>query len=284
MAHKFNKHVIVVGSARSGTSWLSETLAQPYRYRMLFEPEQETRTKLGRLLCDRWLTSKADSEEAYEYLTKVFKNRVDCDWIAQNSNRKFKRHLWPFLPKRFIIKFVRCNLSAHYMHAVFGIPLIHIIRNPYDVIRSQQQVKFPWLYDLSHFAKQEKLVKRIQDLFNYDITQFKSLSDVEILALRWCIENVIPLKVLEPYSEQASVVRYEDLSSNIELFNELCDTYKLEPVSNLQHYFKQPSSKTHPEGSIYKKDKDTNKLSVNALLAINKILDVFKTKLYARCY
>src|SRR5690606_27664684 len=156
---KFNKHVIVVGSARSGTSWLSETLAQPFRYRMLFEPDQETRTKRGHLLCDTWLTSKADSSEAYTYLKTVFKNRVDCDWIAQNSNRKFKRHLWPFVPKKFIIKFVRCNLSAHYINAEFDIPLIHIIRNPYDTIRSQQQVKFPWLYDLSHFAKQEKLVK-----------------------------------------------------------------------------------------------------------------------------
>ena len=282
MVNKYNKHVIVIGSARSGTSWLSETLAQPFRYRMLFEPEQETRTKHGYLLCDKLLTSKSDSNEAFSYLNKVFKNQVDCDWIAQNSNRKYKRHLWPFLPKKIIIKFVRCNLSAHYMNAEFGIPVIHIIRNPYDVIRSQQQVKFPWLYDLSHFVKQEKLVNLIKERFNYDISKYKSLSDIEILTLRWCIENVIPLEVFEPYKGKASVIRYEDLSKNIEIFYELCDTYKLEPVSDLQRYFKHPSSKTHPESSIYTKNVKKNILPNRALIGINKILEAFNTKLYPR--
>jgi hypothetical protein len=36
MSH-FNKHTIVVGSARSGTSWLSENMAKVLRYRMLFK-------------------------------------------------------------------------------------------------------------------------------------------------------------------------------------------------------------------------------------------------------
>ncbi|WP_417200724.1 sulfotransferase family protein [Bizionia sp.] len=277
---RFNKHIIVVGSARSGTSWLSETLAQPYRYRMLFEPEQETRTKNGYLLCDRWFTEPSDSAEAYAYLRRVFKNRVDCDWIAQNSNRKWKRHLWPFVPKQFIIKFVRFNLSATYLHKVFGIPVIHIIRNPYDVIRSQQQVKFPWLYDLSHFVAQDSLVALIQTEFGYDITKHEDLLPIEILTLRWCIENVIPLEVLAPYTGDMEVVRYEDLSRDINLFYGLCDRFNLEPVANLQKYYKQPSSKTHPESALvttgYKKDR----LTAEDLSHINRILAIFKSTLY----
>lgn len=284
MGNKFNKHVVVVGSARSGTSWLSELMAQPFRYRMLFEPDQETRTKRGHLLCDRWLRSPTDSKEAYTYLKAIFKNLVDCDWIAQNSNRKWKRHLWPFVPKKYIIKFVRCNLSAPFIHNEFGIPVIHLIRNPYDVIRSQQQVRFPWLYDLSYFAEQEKLVTLIKDKFSYDITQFETLTDVEKLALRWCIENVIPLEVLEPYSGKAEVVRYEALSNNIQLFSDLCAAFGLEPVANLERHFKQPSSKTHPESVFLQKGSDTNKLSTAERIQINKILDVFKTQLYAKQY
>jgi len=284
MANKFNKQVIVIGSARSGTSWLSETLAQTHRYRMLFEPEQETRTKRGYLICDKFLTSKTDSGDAHKYLIKVFKNQVDCDWIAQNSNRKFKRHLWPYLPKKFIIKFVRCNLSAHYMNSEFGIPVIHIIRNPFDVIRSQQQVKFPWLYDLSHFAQQESLIQLIQGRFNYDITQYERLTDVERLALRWCIENVIPLEVMDPYPGKFSVMRYEDLSNSIELFYDLCLKFDLEPVPNLQYYFKQPSSKTHPKSALIKKVIKKNELKADEIHQINRILDVFKTELYSRHY
>ena len=37
---KYNINMLynTLGSARSGTSWVSENLAKPYRYRMLFEP------------------------------------------------------------------------------------------------------------------------------------------------------------------------------------------------------------------------------------------------------
>ncbi len=282
VAGRFNKHVVVVGSARSGTSWLSETLAQPFRYRMLFEPEQETRTKKGYLLCDKWLEEANDSIGAHKYLTQLLKNKVDCDWIAQNSNRKFKLHLWPFVPKKFIIKFVRFNLSALYMHKVFGVPVVHIIRNPYDVIRSQQQVKFPWLYDLSHFVKQDKLVNLILEVFNYDIREFHKLSDVEVLALRWCIENVIPNELNKDYSKEVEIVRYEDLIQNTDVFYKLCDTLKLEAVDNLEQYYKQPSSKTHPKSYTYNKDNNKSEFSEATLVEINKMLDVFKTTLYKR--
>jgi hypothetical protein len=282
MAYKFNKHVIVVGSARSGTSWLSETLAQPYRYRLLFEPEQETQTKKGYLLCDRWITETETSKAAFKYLTKIFKNRVDCNWIAQNSNRKFKRHLWPFVPKKIIIKFVRCNLSAQYMSSEFGIPVIHIIRNPYDVIRSQQQVKFPWLYDLNYFLQQEELVNLIARIYNYDIHNYKSLSEVQILALRWCIENVIPIEEFKNYTEQITVVRYEELSNDINYFYDICRDFNLEVDPNLPLKYRQPSSKTHPESYTYKRNLKTNILPESTLREINRILDAFGTTLYER--
>ena len=123
----FNKHIIIIGSARSGTSWLAETMAQPYRYRMLFEPEHETQTKKGYLLCDKWIEHSSNFELAHAYIKKIFANRVDCNWIAQNSNRRLKMHLWPCIPKKFIIKFVRCNLSAAYMNSTFNVPVIHVL-------------------------------------------------------------------------------------------------------------------------------------------------------------
>ena len=280
----FKKHIIIVGSARSGTSWLSETIARQHRYRMLFEPEHETRTKHGDLLCDKWIESETESPEAHAYLERVFKNRVDCDWIAQNSNRQFKRHLWPWIPKKFIIKFVRANLLAHYMHASFEIPIIHLIRNPYEVIKSQQRVKFPWLYDLSRFANQEKLKQVIFREFQYDISNYKNLSELEILTLRWCIENVIPLEVLEANTNQVTVIRYEDLFSNIQVFYDLCKRFQIEPISDLQRYYKQPSTKTHPKSMIRQADTLKKDWSDFELNQIKGILDIFKTELYSRNY
>ncbi|MBR9915495.1 MAG: sulfotransferase domain-containing protein [Algicola sp.] len=280
----FNKHIVIVGTARSGTSWLSETIARQHRYRMLFEPEQETRTKRGHLLCDQWIASQKGREEAHTYLQRVFGNKVDCDWIAQNSNRTFKRHLWPFLPKKFIIKFVRGNLLAKYVNEHFKIPVIHLIRNPYDVIQSQQRVKFPWLYDLDHFVSQQQLVALIKEQFNYDITNYKSLKAIEILCLRWCIENVIPLEVLEPYKEKSIVIKYEELIADINAFKQLCDEFDLEPIKHLEHYYKTPSSKTHPQSSIMRKEASHLSLTNSEMSAIKHLLGVFKTNLYPSDY
>ncbi|MFD1014607.1 sulfotransferase domain-containing protein [Winogradskyella rapida] len=276
----FKKHIVIVGSARSGTSWLSETLSQPHRYRMLFEPEQETRTKNGYLLCDKWFHGTVSSKPAKKYLKQVFSNTVDCDWIAQNSNRKWKRHLWPLVPKRFIIKFVRFNLSGLYLREVFNIPVIHIIRNPYDVIRSQLQVQFPWLFDLSHFTAQPDLVAFIKKEFDFNISNYAKLSKTEVLALRWCIENVVPISRFANYLERITVVRYEDLLGDISLLRNICHTFNLEVAPNLDAIYNRPSSKTHPKGALV-----TNKtmdLSDETIAGINNILDIFKTDLYER--
>ncbi|WP_104734325.1 sulfotransferase domain-containing protein [Hanstruepera ponticola] len=279
---RFNKHIIILGSARSGTSWLSETMASQHRYRLLFEPEHETQTQKGHLVCDKWYRNTNDSPDAHRYLNNVFGNKIDNDWIAQNSNRKFKRHLWPLIPKKYIIKFVRANLLSHYFNDYFEIPVIHMIRNPYDVILSQKRVKFPWLYDLSHFVVQEDLKILIKDKFNFDISNYSQLSDVEVLTLRWCIENVLPLEVLKNTNKLFKLVRYEDLKSNVEEYRLLCEELDITPIDDLDKLYAQPSTKTHSRSVIINTDKQENKWVVSDLERINLILDVFKTRLYPK--
>src|SRR5690606_19281336 len=129
-----------------------------------------------------------------------------------------KRHLWPFIPKKYVIKFVRANLLAKYINTSFQIPVIHIIRSPYEVIASQLRVNFPWLTDLSNFTSQPKLVHLIKNRFEVDISHHSHYSKLELLTFRWCIENVIPLEVLEPYTNNSAVIKYEDLVGDIQVF------------------------------------------------------------------
>jgi hypothetical protein len=276
----YNKHLIIVGSARSGTSWISELLAQRFRYRMLFEPEQEQNTKKGHLICDKLITDKNKASKAHKYLKQVFANKVDSDWIAQNSNRKYKMHLWPFLPKKYIIKFVRANLSARFMNETYKIPVLFIIRNPYDVLHSQQRVKFPWLYDLSHFQKQNELVALLRNHFNFDILKTSDYSKLQILTIRWCIENAIPLIVQNDFPNKYRIIKYEELRNDMELFKELCDYFNLKPVDNLEEFYKKPSSKTHPKSTIRNKEAFVEKWKKGELAEINEILEIFRMTQY----
>jgi len=271
-----------VGSARSGTSWLAETIAAQHRYRLLFEPEHEFNTELGKLICDKDLNPQKNSPLTENYFRKIFLNRVDSDWIAQCSNRKFNRHLWPLLPKKIIIKFVRANLAAHFMNEHFQIPLIHLLRNPYDVIHSQQRVKFSWLYDLSHFQQQEKLVELVYSKFKIKLNEVHQYSEVEVLAIRWCLENVIPLQERASYPYKAKVVKHENLRNDISLFLELCHYFDLEPIPNLEERYHAPSSKTHPRSEVRGPASSSEKLTGRELREINTILDIFNCELYPR--
>lgn len=280
---RFNKHIAIVGSARSGTSWVSEVIARQFRYRMLFEPEHEFNTKKGNLICDQWLKNKQDSPEAHQYLTRVFQNRVDSDWIGQVSNRKYKMHLWPFIPKKYIIKFVRANLSAKYINEAFKIPVIYIIRNPYDVLASQQRVNFPWLYNLDHFKNQKELVALVKKQFNYDLLEdTKEITPLEILTLRWCLENVLPLKIGEPYQYKHRILKYEALRDDISIFLDLCKEFDIKPLANIEKEYQRPSSKTHPKSNIINKRAENIKLSLEELQVVNKLLDTFECNLYPR--
>lgn len=245
---KFNKHVIIVGSARSGTSWLCELLARPHRYRLLFEPEHEFNTKSGHQLCDRWIEDTKDAGKGHNYLKRVFLNRVNNDWIAQHSNRKWKRHLWPFVPKRFIIKFVRCNLAADYMNKAFRISVVHIVRNPYDVIESQERVKFPWLYDLSRFVNDEKLASFTKERYDFDLTKTNLLSNIEKLALRWCLENIVALEIQKNRNSDYRVIKFEELRNNKNVYLNLCKDLDLDTLPDIDTIYERPSSKSHPRG------------------------------------
>lgn len=280
----YNKHIIVVGSARSGTSWLSEVIARQYRYRMLFEPEHEFNTEKGKLICDQWIDSITEAPKAHKYLKRVFNNTVDSDWIGQISNRKYKMHLWPFIPKKYVIKFVRANLAAKYMNSVYKIPVIHLIRNPYDVLASQTRVKFPWLFNLKHFLNQKKLISLVKNEFDIDLLKTNNYSQLEILTLRWCIENVIPLQVQGPYKNKHEIVRHEDLRNDIQVFLDICEKFDIEPLEDIYKEYTRPSSKTHPKSNILDRQSNYKKFKGHELQDINRILDQFKCDLYPREY
>ncbi|TXE21536.1 sulfotransferase family protein [Psychroflexus gondwanensis] len=282
MSH-FHKHTLVVGSARSGTSWLSENMAKVFRYRMLFEPEHTDNTSHGYLVADQMITIKNQDNytEGLRYLKRVLRNRVDSDWIAQNSNRTYKRHLWPFIPKHFVIKLVRGNLLAPFISQYFEIPVVHVVRHPLEVIKSQQRVRFPWLYDLSYFLKQEELIDLISNKYDINIKDFIHKSKVEILALRWCIENVVVLEDLKAgQSNQYHVVKHEALRNDVEVYKTLCQTLGIEVLGHIDNEYKKPSTKAHPKSSV-RGGSELDNLSEVELENIKVVLGQFNQSLYS---
>ena len=276
---KYNKHIIIAGSARSGTSWLSEVISKTFRYRLLFEPDHENHVpKAKELLTDKFIETEIN-KPLHRFLTKIFNNRLDNNWIAQNSNRKYKIHLLPLLPKKYIIKLIRSNLAIKHINEDYNIPVVFIIRNPYEVIFSQNRVKFPWLYNLSYFQEQPDLVNLIKDKTGFDICK-NNFTKIEILAIRWCIENVVPLQYQSEFKNKAAIVRYEDLKGNLEAFQQLAVDFNIELHPNIEKIYIKPSSKTHPKSEIVNGVDAAKKLSEKEYQQVKNILTSFKVTLY----
>jgi len=272
----YNKHIIIAGSARSGTSWLSEIIGLQFRYRLLFEPEHEYQTQEGHFICDKFITSYNINVEQEDYFRKIFSNEIDNDWIAQVSNRKLKIHLWPIIPKKYVIKFVRCNLSAHFMSSYFNIPLLFILRNPYNVIASQHRVKFNWLYNLNHFQYQKQIEEVLNSKYDFQWKAIKNYSDIELLTLRWCIENKVVFDLNPTDKLPFVIIKYEELKADINLFYDLCKTYDIKPLSNIEKVYTRPSSKTHPKSKINDDTNESYNLTPLEKDKIKVILDQFK--------
>jgi len=278
----FNKHIIVAGSARSGTSWLAEIIALQFRYRLLFEPEHEFQTENGHLICDKLITENNIISAQEKYFIQIFNNKVDNDWIAQCSNRKYKMHLWSFIPKKYVIKFVRGNLSSVFMNAHFNIPTLFIIRNPYDVIFSQNRVKFPWLYDLSHFMKQDELSLFLKENYSFNWGNFENYTEIQKLTIRWCIENQVVLDKNKAVNDNFKILRYEALKSDINMYYSICEAFNIKPLSNIKEVYNRPSSKTHPKSNIRGVQQKTKRFELRDIKEINKILDNFNVDFYKR--
>jgi hypothetical protein len=258
---------------------LAEIIAQQFRYRLLFEHEHEYQAKNGYLICDKLITSSNVSIKQKNYFVQIFKNKVDCNWIAQISNRKFKMHLWPFLPKKYIIKFVRGNLSIPFINGFFKIPVLFIIRNPYDVIASQDRVKFPWLYDLNHFKKQELLSGFLLKEYDFSWNDLEKYTEIQVLTIRWCIENRVIFDLHDFADSSFRILKYEDLKNDIDLFLTICQEFDLKPLDNISSVYSKPSSKTHPKSNIRGNIKN-NSLSPSKIKEINVILKKFKISRY----
>lgn len=241
-----NKPVLVFGSARSGTSWLSELMAKPRGYRLLFEPEHEYHVPQGHLLADVWMRQSTDVDPARPFIKRLLVNRIDNDWIAQNSYRKFKLHLWPFLVRQIIVKFVRCNLSMAILSEEFDVHAVHIRRHPYDTLFSQYRVRFPWLFDLSKFAASDSLCTEISHRYGVDVRN-ESFTNWEKLAIRWAIENIFVEDYFGPrLRDKISFVQYEHVRGNVEECAALLKALRLQIPDDFERLIAKPSSKTHP--------------------------------------
>jgi hypothetical protein len=200
------KTVILLGSSRSGTTWLSEVVNYENNYRYIFEP---CRKKITLKSCPFDDISPIPSSEDYNkyrtYFNKILKGRIRTHWTDYWSPIRYSR--------RKLIKEVRINFLLGWLHKEFSeAKIIFIIRNPYAVTASRARTNGGW----EDYFDREKAIVNKMDLFNKKQLEYinsKKLTREEKYFTSWCIENIVALKSLDKQNH-VQFIYYEDLVKN----------------------------------------------------------------------
>ncbi len=191
--------VLVAGSGRSGTTWLSELINHGNRYRYIFEPFHPGKVALCEgFLRKQYLRPEDDRATYLDAAAKILSGNARSRWFDR-FNRKA-------LARRRLVKDIRANLLLGWMRRHFPeMPMILLLRHPCAVADSR--LRLGWQDNLDEVMSQEQLVEDYLKPFEADILAAKDPFERSVFL--WCVENYVPLRQLG--REGLHVVFYERL-------------------------------------------------------------------------
>ncbi len=201
--------VLVIGSARSGTSWLSEVLNANLEYRLLFEPfsRQEDHNPAWRLVPRDNLYLRPKQMFAHIGLVnQIFSGNITNEWVDRVKPNNYSS-------ERLLVKDIRLNQMIGWVQRNFpDITTILIVRDPRSTAFSQAELGYG-----GGEAKYREYLRRkrmLGDMFTESqISVLSSASSLfQMNVAKWAIENYVAIRQLNNAQKTTSVY-YETLAS-----------------------------------------------------------------------
>jgi hypothetical protein len=196
--------VLVAGSGRSGTTWLSTLINHDNEHRFIFEPFHPEKVAACEPFHRKQYLRPEDDRAIYlEAAEKILSGKLRSRW-ADRFNRK------P-VARRRLVKDIRTSLLLGWMRRHFsGMPIVFILRHPCAVADSR--LRLGWRDSLEEVMSQKQLVE--DHLAPFEAEILAAEDPFERSVFLWCIENYVPLR--QPGAEKLHVVFYEHLVSDPE--------------------------------------------------------------------
>ncbi|MGD8636707.1 MAG: sulfotransferase domain-containing protein [Gammaproteobacteria bacterium] len=195
-----SRSVIVAGSGRSGTTWLSEIINFDNRYRLIFEPiRPEVVASLAHFQPKQYLRPDNNDEKYLKPIENILYGRIRNPFLDKHNMR--------FYSRCSLIKMIRGHLMLRWLHTHFPmLPIIFLLRHPLAVAVSKQRIGWD-TEELEGFLEQRELVDDHLGRFINLIQNVRT--DLERHVLIWCIENYIALKQFR--QNELFITFYENL-------------------------------------------------------------------------
>lgn len=272
------KTIIILGSTRSGSTWLAELISSVPGHIQIFEPMNAQYIKPARdinIERNMYLTKEDSWQEGAFFFNRIFSGKLVNPWLCSQIKPKEV-----ISSNRLVVKFVRGNMLLDWMlHNMSVLPPALVVRHPCAVIASQL-----------HKGWTPNLKVLLNNRFFNDFPQFKEpcsalKGNEKISALAWCIRYYAPLAMTKPYPYL--LVSYEGLVRNGEQeLKRLFDAWDLPFTDDIKQRLFKPSN-TIAEGSEIIKGRDPlagwqKKLSSQQVDDILSVLEIFGLDFYDR--
>jgi hypothetical protein len=235
------RSILVVGTARSGTTWLSDLIASQIPSRILFEPfNPDFVSDYSRFPYFKLIRPGTENPEFYAFAQKVFTGEIRNRWIDSQNER--------IISKFRLVKEIRVNLALKWLHDNFPeVPILFIMRHPCAVVLSRMELGWATDRDIEPFLSQPQLV---EDYLGPYLDLIRSAGNSEEKhAVIWSVSNLVPLKQFR--SDELKVVYYENLCTQPEgELPGIFETIGYEFWSPLVDMLNQPSQTTRAGSAL----------------------------------
>ena len=179
----YRASLLVAGTGRSGTAWVSEIVNYANAFRYMFEPFHPYEVPICKHFRYRQYLRPDCSDPAYvEPARAILSGRIRNAWI-DSFNKKI-------IARRRLINDIRANLLLRWIAEQFpGVPIVLVLRHPCAVAASR--LALHWDAHLEEFLAQDALVEDFLEPFRSHIEAADS--DFERQIYLWCVENYVPL-------------------------------------------------------------------------------------------
>lgn len=257
---------ILLGSGRSGTTWIQDCLADANKLRPIFEPLKPGESSLGRQRAYDVMTRTSRDDALKDLFENPYSGVVANRWVAYRTPRRlvYPKKLSRLLDRDFLkrsaigwvkycramrknrhkqhrrdtlIKCIRANLMIDWLVNGLNFTVALVIRHPCAVVESKLRLGKMWdpATVIERYRSNTKLRKLTDG--KYDALLAARLSTTEALCLTWVIENQWPVENSEWGGYFVSF--YEDfLGESTDEWSKLCRAMRLPNVPTMSQIHK----------------------------------------------
>jgi hypothetical protein len=232
--------LVLAGTGRSGTTWISEVINYRNEYRLMDEPDRNGRIEsFAHFNAIQYIRPDDDDPAFVEPLRLVLTGRLRNDWADRFNTR--------IVSNKRLVKFIRASLYLKWLVNHFpGLRVALLMRHPCAVCLSQ--ARLDWEIDLHDILLvQPRLMEDFLEPFRDQIAAADTLFEKRLWM--WCVENYVALSQLEP--GDVHLAFYENFCDEPEQeIGKLFTFYGKEWDPSIFEAMQKPSNSSKPDSAI----------------------------------